>query len=69
MNHLDDLLVGLDVTLTDDLLDRIDELVPSGAAASHRCQKHSSGHRHIRSSATSGPCLKIALEERTGCGR
>ncbi|MCC5032218.1 aldo/keto reductase [Streptomyces sp. WAC 00631] len=30
MNHLDDLLAGIDVTLTDDLLDRIDEIVPPG---------------------------------------
>lgn len=30
MSHLDDLLGGLDVTLTDDILDRIDELVPPG---------------------------------------
>jgi aryl-alcohol dehydrogenase-like predicted oxidoreductase len=28
--HLDDLLAGLDVTLPDDLLDRIDEIVPPG---------------------------------------
>ena len=30
MNHLDDLLAGLDVTLGDDILDRIDEIVPPG---------------------------------------
>ncbi|WP_049565114.1 aldo/keto reductase [Nonomuraea sp. SBT364] len=30
MEQLDDLLAGLDVTLTDDLLDRIDEIVPPG---------------------------------------
>ncbi|MDA0158907.1 aldo/keto reductase [Solirubrobacter ginsenosidimutans] len=30
MHHLDDLLAGLDVTLTDDVLDRIDEIVPPG---------------------------------------
>jgi aryl-alcohol dehydrogenase-like predicted oxidoreductase len=30
MSHLDDLLAGLDVTLTDDILDRIDEIVPPG---------------------------------------
>ena len=30
MDHLDGLLTGLDVTLTDDLLDRIDEIVPPG---------------------------------------
>ncbi|QIQ04110.1 aldo/keto reductase [Streptomyces liangshanensis] len=28
--HLDDLLAGLDVTLTDDILDRIDKIVPPG---------------------------------------
>jgi aryl-alcohol dehydrogenase (NADP+) len=31
MDHLDALLTGLDVTLTDDILDRIDEIVPPGA--------------------------------------
>ncbi|GGO12546.1 aldo/keto reductase [Microbispora rosea subsp. aerata] len=31
MSHLDDLLAGLDVTLTDDILDRIDAIVPPGA--------------------------------------
>ena len=30
MAHLDDLLAGLDVHLTDDILDRIDEIVPPG---------------------------------------
>jgi len=30
MEHLDDLLAGLDVALGDDLLDRIDEIVPPG---------------------------------------
>jgi aryl-alcohol dehydrogenase-like predicted oxidoreductase len=30
MDHLDGLLAGLDVTLGDDLLDRIDEIVPPG---------------------------------------
>jgi aryl-alcohol dehydrogenase-like predicted oxidoreductase len=30
MDHLDGLLAGLDVTLTDDILDRIDEIVPPG---------------------------------------
>ena len=30
MDHLDGLLTGLDVTLTDDILDRIDETVPPG---------------------------------------
>jgi aryl-alcohol dehydrogenase (NADP+) len=31
MNHLDSLLAGLDLTLTDDVLDRIDEIVPPGS--------------------------------------
>jgi aryl-alcohol dehydrogenase (NADP+) len=31
MGHLDGLLAGLDVTLTDDVLDRIDEIVPPGS--------------------------------------
>lgn len=30
MEHLDDLLDGVDVTLTDEILDRIDEIVPPG---------------------------------------
>ncbi len=30
MEHLDDLLKGIGVTLTDDILDRIDEIVPPG---------------------------------------
>lgn len=30
MGHLDDLLAGIDVTLTDDILDRIDMIVPPG---------------------------------------
>jgi aryl-alcohol dehydrogenase-like predicted oxidoreductase len=30
MEHLDDLLAGVDVTLTDDILDQIDEIVPPG---------------------------------------
>jgi aryl-alcohol dehydrogenase-like predicted oxidoreductase len=30
MDHLDGLLTGLDVTLTDDILDRIDQIVPPG---------------------------------------
>jgi hypothetical protein len=30
MDHLDGLLAGLDVVLTDDVLDRIDEIVPPG---------------------------------------
>jgi hypothetical protein len=31
MVHLDDLIAGLDVQLSDDLLDRIDKIVPPGA--------------------------------------
>ncbi|MFE4830789.1 aldo/keto reductase [Streptomyces sp. NPDC056672] len=30
LSHLDDLLIGADVALTDDILDRIDEIVPPG---------------------------------------
>lgn len=30
MEHLDDLLAGVEVTLTDEILDRIDEIVPPG---------------------------------------
>ncbi len=31
MEQLDDLLAGVDVTLTDEILDRIDAIVPPGA--------------------------------------
>ena len=34
MGHLDDLLAGLDVALTDEILDRIDEIVPPGTDVS-----------------------------------
>lgn len=30
MEQLEDLLAGIDVTLTDEILDRIDEIVPPG---------------------------------------
>jgi hypothetical protein len=30
MEQLDDLLAGIDVTLTDEILDRIDDIVPPG---------------------------------------
>jgi hypothetical protein len=30
MSHLDDLIAGFDVTLSDEILDRIDEIVPPG---------------------------------------
>ena len=30
MSHLDDLLAGIDITLTDDILARIDEILPPG---------------------------------------
>jgi hypothetical protein len=30
MDHLEDLLAGADLTLTDDILDRIDDIVPPG---------------------------------------
>jgi aldo/keto reductase family protein len=30
MEHLDDLLAGIEVTLTGEILDRIDEIVPPG---------------------------------------
>jgi aryl-alcohol dehydrogenase-like predicted oxidoreductase len=33
MEHLDDLLAGADVTLDDEVLDRIDEIVPPGTDA------------------------------------
>jgi len=35
MEQLDDLLAGMDVTLSDDLLDRIDEIVPPGTNFSY----------------------------------
>ncbi|PUB29846.1 hypothetical protein C8K30_102221 [Promicromonospora sp. AC04] len=31
MEHLDDLLAGIDLTLTDEVLDQIDKIVPPGA--------------------------------------
>jgi aryl-alcohol dehydrogenase-like predicted oxidoreductase len=34
MAHLDDLLAGVDVALTDEILDRIDEIVPPGTDVS-----------------------------------
>lgn len=40
MGHLDDLLAGVDVTLTDDLLDRIDEIVPPGTDVGVLDQAH-----------------------------
>jgi hypothetical protein len=30
MGHLDDLLLGMETSLSDDVLDRIDEIVPPG---------------------------------------
>jgi hypothetical protein len=33
MNQLDDLIAGMDVALPDDVLDRIDEIVPPGTDA------------------------------------
>jgi aryl-alcohol dehydrogenase-like predicted oxidoreductase len=38
--HLDDLLAGLDVTLSDDVLDRIDEIVPPGTDVGALDQAH-----------------------------
>ncbi|HEU5025483.1 MAG TPA: aldo/keto reductase [Spirillospora sp.] len=40
MGHLDDLLAGIDVALTDDLLDRIDEIVPPGTDVGTLDQAH-----------------------------
>jgi len=40
MSHLDDLLAGIDVTLTDDVLDRIDEIVPPGTDIGTLDQAH-----------------------------
>jgi aryl-alcohol dehydrogenase-like predicted oxidoreductase len=40
MAHLDDLLAGVDVTLTDELLDRIDEIVPPGTDVSRLDQAY-----------------------------
>jgi aryl-alcohol dehydrogenase-like predicted oxidoreductase len=40
MTHLDDLLAGIDVTLSDDILDRIDEIVPPGADIGTLDQAH-----------------------------
>lgn len=40
MEHLDDLLAGADVELSDDLLDRIDEIVPPGTDVSALDQEY-----------------------------
>ncbi|MCO5967178.1 aldo/keto reductase [Actinoallomurus soli] len=40
MSHLDDLLAGIDVALTDDILDRIDEIVPPGTDVGTLDQSH-----------------------------
>ncbi|GAB3461922.1 aldo/keto reductase [Streptomonospora sediminis] len=40
MEQLDDLLAGLDVTLTDEILDRIDEIVPPGTDAGALDQRY-----------------------------
>ncbi|KAF4411065.1 MULTISPECIES: aldo/keto reductase [Streptomyces] len=40
MSHLDDLLAGVDVALTDDILDRIDEIVPPGTDVAPLDQAH-----------------------------
>jgi aryl-alcohol dehydrogenase (NADP+) len=40
MNHLDGLLAGLDVTLTSDVLDRIDSIVPPGTDVGTLDQAH-----------------------------
>jgi hypothetical protein len=40
MEHLDDLLAGMDVTLTDEVLDRIDEIVPPPEHASQIPRGH-----------------------------
>jgi aryl-alcohol dehydrogenase-like predicted oxidoreductase len=39
-DHLDDLVAGLDVTLTDDVLDRIDQIVPPGTDIGTLDQAH-----------------------------
>jgi hypothetical protein len=40
MDHLDGLLTGLDVTFADDILDRIDEIVPPGTDVGTLDQAH-----------------------------
>ncbi|MEO3884460.1 aldo/keto reductase [Nonomuraea sp. B5E05] len=40
MSHLDDLLAGVDVALTDEILDRIDEIVPPGTDVGTLDQVH-----------------------------
>ncbi|MEV7802373.1 aldo/keto reductase [Microbispora sp. NPDC088329] len=40
MGHLDDLLAGVEVALTDDILDRIDEIVPPGTDVGTLDQAH-----------------------------
>jgi len=40
MEQLDDLLKGISVALTDDILDRIDEIVPPGTDVTHLDQAY-----------------------------
>jgi aryl-alcohol dehydrogenase-like predicted oxidoreductase len=40
MAHLDDLLAGVDVALSDEILDQIDEIVPPGTDVSRLDQAH-----------------------------
>ncbi|MET7424017.1 aldo/keto reductase [Dactylosporangium sp. NPDC005555] len=40
IGHLDDLLAGVDVALTDEVLDRIDEIVPPGTDVTRLDQEH-----------------------------
>jgi hypothetical protein len=45
MEQLDDLLAGVDVELSDDLLDRIDAIVPPGGDADRRVIRPARGWR------------------------
>ncbi len=80
MNHLDGLFTGLDVALTDDVLDRIDEIVPPGTehrharpglrpAATPTGEPAPPAHRRTRRHLTSPPPIMnlTTLYDHRGC--
>jgi hypothetical protein len=69
MDHLDDLLAGVDVTLTDDVLDRIDEIVPPGTDVGVRDEAAYLPRRSCaRASAAESPTSARPPEGRAGAG-
>jgi len=66
MEQLDDLLVGMDVILTDELLDRIDEIVPPGTNVGTLDQTTChlpSSDRTSRRPSMDGPLEPISITE------